>query len=464
MDNKRPLAAFFLTLVWMFLGPASQAATSGMTHTVTEAGMTHAMTETGMTHAMTETGMTQAMTEATVEAGMTEAMTQAMTQAPVEAGMTEAMTQAMTQAPVEAGMTEAMTQAMTEAMTQAMTEAMTQAMTQAPVEAGMTEAMTQAMTQAPVEAGMTEAMTQAMTQAPVEAGMTEAMTQAPVEAGMTQAMTQAPVEAGMTEAMTEAPVEAGMTQAPVEAGMTEAPVEAGMTQAPVEAVTEATTQAPVEAVTEAPPLTPNTTVENLETEINRTGCGSEQLCIAEPAECDPSEGDTCFFAATRQTNGQNFEFELSGESDGYIAVSLSEDTTVGGNDTTYICANDDGVVRFFGALLDNDELSVVTLNANSVRGRLQEGTIQCTFAATVTDAARLTAARATSRSLSVLTGDFDNGRFSAPETRVQTSVINLGDPNANATNIESSAHTVILQQSLTQALLIALALLGLLVV
>lgn len=66
----------------------------------------------------------------------------------------------------------------------------------------------------------------------------------------------------------------------------------------------------------------------LQTTINNTGCGTEQLCAAEPASCNPSVAGSCFFLSARQTSGQNFEFGLAGEADGYIAATLSTDSTL----------------------------------------------------------------------------------------------------------------------------------------
>ncbi|XP_036969070.1 mucin-1-like [Acanthopagrus latus] len=228
-----------------------------------------------------------------------------------------------------------------------------------------------------------------------------------------------------------------------------------------------TTVAPA---TTAPPLTPNTTVENLETPIDRTGCGTQQLCAAEPASCNPAVAGSCFFLSARQTSGQNFEFGLAGESDGYIAATLSSDSTLGSNDTTYVCANNNSVVVFFSALLNNDVLTPTVLNVNSVRGRVNGRRIQCTFAATVPDSSTSISTRASNVAVAISTGPFNStsGALGTPVTRLQSAVINL----ANPTNISNTAtttspatmttgHAITLQQSLMQAMLIAAGVLGL---
>ncbi|XP_030286356.1 mucin-5AC [Sparus aurata] len=244
-------------------------------------------------------------------------------------------------------------------------------------------------------------------------------------------MTTAPVN--MTTApgnnMTTAPV--NMTMAPGN-NMTTAQV--NMTAAPVNMTTA---QVNMTAAPAASPLTANTTVENLETTINRTGCGTEQLCAAEPASCDPAVAGSCFFLSARQTSGQNFEFGLSGEADGYIAATLSSDSNLGGNDTTYICANNNSVVAFFSALLNNGMLTLSELNVNNVRGRVTGNRIQCTFAATVPDTSVTSRSnRASSLALAISTGPFNStsGALGAPATRLQSPVVNLANPNTTIDN------------------------------
>nr|XP_046237224.1 mucin-5AC [Scatophagus argus] len=233
------------------------------------------------------------------------------------------------------------------------------------------------------------------------------------------------------------------------------------------------TTAPATVATTAPPLTPNTTVETLETDISRAGCGTERLCAAEPSTCDPAIAGSCFFLSAKQQSGQNFEFGLSGESEGYLAASLSVDNTLGDNDQTYVCANNNGLVQFFGALLNNGQLTVTQLNANSVRGRVNGNRIQCTFAATVPGSTT----RASTLSLAISTGPFNStsGTLGPPNTQLRSDPVDLGNPNATVTNqitpnstvspttvaATTANHAITLQQSLMQALLISVGVLGL---
>ncbi|CAL8327081.1 unnamed protein product [Lota lota] len=210
--------------------------------------------------------------------------------------------------------------------------------------------------------------------------------------------------------------------------------------------------------TNPPALTPNTTVEVLPTAISNKGCSSSQLCASQPESCNPSQPGSCFFVSTKQTAGQNFEFSLSGESKGYLGCTLSTDSTLGGNDTTYICANNNGSLKFIGALLNNGRLTTQTLPVNSVKGRIDGNRIQCTFAATIPNAtARNTESTFT---VAVVTGTFSNSELGPPKTELQTQKVELGNPNSNTTNTISASGRP-KHQALSQALLIIIGTMGL---
>ncbi|GLD64709.1 putative ferric-chelate reductase 1 [Lates japonicus] len=192
---------------------------------------------------------------------------------------------------------------------------------------------------------------------------------------------------------------------------------------------------------------------------------------AQPSECDPSQEGSCFFLSARVQNGQNFDFGLSGESEGYIAATVSADDNVGNNDTTYVCAKNGTDVLFFGTYLNNGQLTKAVLNANSVKGRVNGNKIQCTFAATVSNAQT----RATTVAIGISTGPFDStsGTLGSPTLQLRSTGVDLGNPNATVTNQLSSTsttaaptvgttnHAITFQQSLMQALLISVGMVGL---
>ncbi|XP_029696611.1 putative ferric-chelate reductase 1 isoform X2 [Takifugu rubripes] len=216
------------------------------------------------------------------------------------------------------------------------------------------------------------------------------------------------------------------------------------------------------SVTAAPPLTPNNTVTPLETNLNNSGCGTQNLCVNEPANCDPGSGSCNFFSA-RQKSGQNFGFALAGETDGYIAAVLSSDTTLGGSDTTYVCFNNNGNVEFTGASLNNNQLTKQNVNANNVRGRVNGRKIQCVFDATLP----ALSARTTSRTIGVITGTYDNsaGTFGAANIVIRTNAVDLSSPNATVQNLATTNTTtnnaVLFRQTLIQALFISAGVMGL---
>ncbi|AWO97216.1 putative ferric-chelate reductase 1 [Scophthalmus maximus] len=226
-------------------------------------------------------------------------------------------------------------------------------------------------------------------------------------------------------------------------------------------------------MTSAPQLTVNTTVETLDTPVSNTGCGTEQLCASEPSNCDPSTGASCFFFSAKQQPGsQNLEFSLSGESEGYIAATLSPDATLGDNDPTYICANNNSFVQFFSTVLVNGSLTQTELSVNSVKGKVNGKKIQCTFTATVPNSAtRRPRGAPTDAAILISTGAFNNnsGTLGSPTAKFSSDVVNLSNPNTtvtnqlstNTTSSPTTAHAITFQQTLMQVLLISVGALSL---
>ncbi|XP_056431832.1 uncharacterized protein LOC130370156 [Gadus chalcogrammus] len=213
-----------------------------------------------------------------------------------------------------------------------------------------------------------------------------------------------------------------------------------------------------------------TPVEALLTAISSEGCTETLLCAQEPASCDPSV-TTCYFVSAQQTEGLNYGFSLSGESEGYIAVALSTDSSLGGGDITYICANNEESFEFIGASLNNSALIRQTVTVNSVKGLINGTTIQCTFTATIPDAT--TRAVSTSYSLAILTGNLSStGVLGNPVARVQTQVLDISDASSSTSILTTVATTTVATSTvansgrpthlaLSQALLIILGTMGL---
>ncbi|KAM3590784.1 uncharacterized protein V6R79_016616 [Siganus canaliculatus] len=179
-----------------------------------------------------------------------------------------------------------------------------------------------------------------------------------------------------------------------------------------------------------------------QTPVSNAGCGTTRICAAEPSSCNPNGTGTCYFLSASLTSGRNFDFTLSGQSDGYVAATLSLDSVLGGNDVTYVCANNNGVVQFFGALLNNGQLTKTELNVNSVKGSVNGTTIQCTFSATVPSLS--TRATAQNFTVAVSIGSFDSssGTLGNPTTQLRSNTVDLTSPTTTVTNQLNSTTTV----------------------
>ncbi|XP_024290149.2 putative ferric-chelate reductase 1 isoform X3 [Oncorhynchus tshawytscha] len=212
-------------------------------------------------------------------------------------------------------------------------------------------------------------------------------------------------------------------------------------------------------VTMAPNVT-MTPVTALMVNISMAECKKSQLCAAKPPDCDPAVAGSCFFVSIKKSLGQIFSFQLRGVSSGYIAVGLSKTSTQGQNDTTYVCANNNGKVKFFTALLDKGVLTINNkLPVESVKGSVNGQTIQCTFSATVPNA---TATRSidTNYYLSISNGTFNSvtDTLGSPQAILNSDkAVDLNDPNTTVLNSLNSAPSAF---CLSQALLILIGVLG----
>nr|XP_054603404.1 mucin-5AC [Nothobranchius furzeri] len=315
-------------------------------------------------------------------------------------------------------------------------------------------------------ATVTTGPSNAATGATVTTGPSNAATGATVTTGPSNAATGATVTTGPSNAATGATVTTGQSSAATGATVTTGPSSAAtgatVTSGPSSAATGATVNTggantmvvstgannstmSTTTTTLAPTLIPNDTVVDLDTPFSRNGCGTQQLCLAEPSKCDPSSS-ACFFLAAKQQSGQTFQFDLSGQSDGYIAQTLSTGST--GGDTTYVCAKSRNAVKFFGAVLNNGKLTKSKVSANSVKGRVNGKHIQCTFLALLPTST----SRATGFTVSVSSGAYNDTTedLGNPSPVIKAAVANLTDPNANVTN-EVNTTTPVVDTNATTA-------------
>ncbi|XP_038156218.1 putative ferric-chelate reductase 1 [Cyprinodon tularosa] len=269
-----------------------------------------------------------------------------------------------------------------------------------------------------------------------------------------------------TGGTTGAATTGGTTGAATTGGTTGAATTGGTTGA---ATTGGTTGAATTGGTTAAASTNGTTaistVPAISESISRGDCGSTKLCAEEPSECDPTTGD-CFFLSAKQ-NGQKYDFELSGQTDGYIAAGLSETASQNSRHTAYICARDNNAVRFFTGFIEDSSLNVTnSLDSSNVQGTVSQGKVQCIFTADLSNPR--TRASSASFSLSVTTGPYDasTGVLGSPVFKILTPRVNLSDPSANITNqlsndtTSSSAYPVTATQSFLPALLVTVCMIA----
>ncbi|XP_028998947.1 putative ferric-chelate reductase 1 [Betta splendens] len=210
-----------------------------------------------------------------------------------------------------------------------------------------------------------------------------------------------------------------------------------------------TTTSNVTITTQSTTTTP-LPVGALTTTISKNGCGTSKLCVRSPSSCDPSTG-ICYFISAKLQSGQNYQLELSGNTTGYIATALSTGSSVGNGDTTYICANNSGVVQFLVASYSNGTglTTTSTSSVSSVIGSVNGNKIQCVFNATLP--AGITKASSSLFQVGFLTGSYNNGTLGNATLAFQQSA-DLSNP---------ASHAITFKQSLTQAVLIVMVALGL---
>ncbi|XP_016333546.1 agglutinin-like protein 1 isoform X2 [Sinocyclocheilus anshuiensis] len=163
----------------------------------------------------------------------------------------------------------------------------------------------------------------------------------------------------------------------------------------------------------------------------RDNCKRDRACFSAPPSCNPSAQGSCYFLSTRGVGGNadNFTFEISGETDGYIGAGLSRDKR-GQGATVYSCAKVNSELRFFRSTLNNQILTQDnTFIPGSFRGSMNGRKIQCIFtAAGLSNNAR---AAATDNFVLFLTGSVSNGSLDSPVTRLATNgSVDLSNPNS----------------------------------
>ncbi|XP_066298073.1 putative ferric-chelate reductase 1 homolog isoform X2 [Branchiostoma lanceolatum] len=115
-------------------------------------------------------------------------------------------------------------------------------------------------------------------------------------------------------------------------------------------------------------------------QVTSSGCGSTKGCFQIPAWCAPP---SCDYFSSWQTSGDNVLFEISGRSDGYVAVGVSHDELMGLDDI-YECVYDSarGITTVFsswstGKSMPERDSTLSEGRISAVAGSYVEGVVSC---------------------------------------------------------------------------------------
>nr|XP_029481808.1 putative ferric-chelate reductase 1 isoform X2 [Oncorhynchus nerka] len=116
--------------------------------------------------------------------------------------------------------------------------------------------------------------------------------------------------------------------------------------------------------------------------ISSAGCGSSKVCFRQPLNCDPGVSPDCYFlSAMTSTRDTAIHLEMTGPSDGYIAIGFSDDQMMG-NDDIFICGRDsNGIIQLQHAYSTGRRRpDIVPLgNVSDVKSSMKDDIISCSF-------------------------------------------------------------------------------------
>ncbi|XP_035597563.1 putative ferric-chelate reductase 1 isoform X2 [Oncorhynchus keta] len=116
--------------------------------------------------------------------------------------------------------------------------------------------------------------------------------------------------------------------------------------------------------------------------ISSAGCGSSKVCFRQPLNCDPGVSPDCYFlSAMTSIRDTAIHLEMTGPSDGYIAIGFSDDQMMG-NDEIFICGRDsNGIIQLQHAYSTGRRRpDIVPLgNVSDVKSSMKDDIISCSF-------------------------------------------------------------------------------------
>ncbi|XP_069497783.1 putative ferric-chelate reductase 1 isoform X2 [Ambystoma mexicanum] len=117
----------------------------------------------------------------------------------------------------------------------------------------------------------------------------------------------------------------------------------------------------------------------LQSQISNDTCGTEKFCLSNSTGCSPADA-SCFFMSVAQLSRGGYTLEMSGASDGYVAIGFSDDKIMG-NDDIYICVLNAGKIyieRGSSTIQKTvNQNGLVSLQSNATS--FQNGVIKCSF-------------------------------------------------------------------------------------
>ncbi|XP_037537823.1 putative ferric-chelate reductase 1 [Nematolebias whitei] len=180
----------------------------------------------------------------------------------------------------------------------------------------------------------------------------------------------------------------------------------------------------------------NTTVN-----VTGTGCGSSKLCVDTPSGCDPTGNSSCFFGSIKVKNvtTNQFSFQLSGNSTGYVALGLTVNSSAGST-LLFACArkaSNNASIIFLTSLMNNAGGNLTQGNAmvTEIRGLVNNNQIQCEFDVSglnATNSTFLKSSQDTSYVIILGSGQLNNDGSLGTLTKILSSpTLDLSNPSAN---------------------------------
>ncbi|XP_060729671.1 uncharacterized protein LOC132848175 [Tachysurus vachellii] len=162
--------------------------------------------------------------------------------------------------------------------------------------------------------------------------------------------------------------------------------------------------------------------------ITRVGCGTTKLCVSSTPNCNLTGNSNCFFSSVQLIN-QNFTFQLSGTTTGYVALGLS---TVGFS-AVFICGSISSNFLFTPATLLGTNLLPVNLNTvYSVQGAVSQNLVQCVFNTSSILTVQSLKSANTSYSVSIMNGSLEGSSLGTPTTVFSSNgLLDLTNPASN---------------------------------